>query len=75
MTVLVRTPQQLTTQHERLRVLTGSVTDGGRVADAVRGQEAVISALGVGNSLKSAGLIARSMPVIIHAMETQGAAA
>jgi putative NADH-flavin reductase len=42
------------------------------LAEAMRGQEAVIGALGVGNSLKSSNLIARSMPAIISAMESQG---
>ena len=72
-TVLVRSPQRLTTPAERLRVLTGSVTDDGQVlAAAVRGQDVVISTLGVGNSLKSSGLIARSVPAIVQAMESQG---
>jgi putative NADH-flavin reductase len=54
-------------------VVVGSVTDGGpSLAEAMRGQDAVISALGVGSSLKSSGLIARSIPLIVKAM--QGAA-
>jgi putative NADH-flavin reductase len=49
------------------------VTDDGQaLAAAVRGQEVVISTLGVGNSLKSHGLIARSAPAIVRAMESQG---
>ena len=54
-------------------MLTGDVTDEGRrILEAVRGQDVVISALGVGKSLKSGGLIARSVPVIVRAMESQG---
>ena len=71
-TVFVRRPERLTTQADRLRVLTGSVPDDSpALAAAVRGQEAVISTLGVGQSLRSAGLIARSMPVIVQAMKSQ----
>lgn len=72
-TALVRSPQRLTAPPDRLRVLTGSVTeDGPALADAVRAQDVVISTLGVGSSLKSGGLIARSGPAIVRAMETQG---
>ena len=71
-TVLVRTPQRLTARSDRLRVVTGSVDDERALAGAVQGQDVVISALGEGNSLKSTGLIARSMPTIVRAMESQG---
>jgi putative NADH-flavin reductase len=53
-------------------VLTGSPTsDFEALATAVHGQDIVISALGVGKSLKSSGLIARSVPAIVRAMESQ----
>jgi len=69
----VRNPQRLAVTHDRLRVLTGSVTDDGQaLAAAVLGQDVVISTLGVGNSLKSSGLIARSVPAVVRAMESQG---
>ena len=72
-TALVRSPERLDTTVERLRVVSGSVTeDGQALSAAVRGQDAVISVLGVGNSLKSSGLIARSVPAIVRAMESQG---
>jgi putative NADH-flavin reductase len=54
-------------------VLTGNVPDDPQaLAVAVDGQDAVISALGVGKSLRSAGLIARSMPVIVSTMQSLG---
>ena len=71
-TVLARNPQRLTAQSDRLHVTTGSVDDDQVLAGAVRGQDVVISALGEGNSLKSSGLIARSMPAIVRAMESHG---
>ncbi len=72
-TAFVRNPDRLTISKDRLRVITGSVTEAsGALAEAVRGQDAVISALGVGNSLKSFNLISRSMPTIVAAMESQG---
>jgi putative NADH-flavin reductase len=45
------------------------VTENGlRLAEAVVGQDAVISALGRGTSLRSTGLIQQSVPVILSAM-------
>jgi putative NADH-flavin reductase len=72
-TALVRKPQLLSNTSDRLAVLTGSVPDDGQaLAAAVRGQDAVISTLGVGNSLKSSGLIGRSVPAIVRAMGGEG---
>lgn len=45
-TAFVRDPARMDLRHERLRVIQGDVTDEERVREAVRGQEAVISALG-----------------------------
>jgi putative NADH-flavin reductase len=45
-TAFVRDPSRLDLEHPRLRVVQGDATDAARVRDAVRGQDAVISALG-----------------------------
>lgn len=72
-TVLVRNPQQLASASDRLRIVTGGVTEGDTaLATAVRDQDVVISALGVGKSFKSGGLMAQCVPRIVHAMEHQG---
>jgi putative NADH-flavin reductase len=72
-TALVRKPGLLPAPSDRLRALTGSVTDDGPALVAVvRGQDVVISCLGVGGSLKSSGLIARSVPMIVRAMKDEG---
>lgn len=71
-TALVRNQERLTTRADRLRVLTGSVTDAGQaLAAAIRGQDVVISTLGVGKSLRSSGLIAESAPAIVRAMDSE----
>jgi putative NADH-flavin reductase len=71
-TAFARSPQKLDVNHEHLRVLQGDILDdGGTLEAAVRGQDAVISALGVGESFRSRGLISRSVPVIVQAMERQ----
>ena len=71
-TVLVRNPRRLSTIHDRLQVLTGNVVDERALTDAMRAQNVVISTMGVGKSLKSSGLIARSMPAIVTAMKRHG---
>ena len=72
-TALVRNPERLTVRHERLCVMKGDVLQDKRpLAEAVYGQDVVISTLGVGNGLKSGALIERSMPAIIAAMQQAG---
>ena len=59
--------------HERLRIMSGSVTDDPLGLDrAMQGQGAVTSALGRGRSFKSTNLIQRSVPPILAAMKTHG---
>jgi putative NADH-flavin reductase len=72
-TAFVRNPDKLPLRDQRLRVATGSVPDDAEaVAEAVREADAVISALGVGQSFRPRGLMARSAPVIVSAMERHG---
>jgi len=68
-TAFARSAARMSVQHPRLHVVTGSVTENGAaLADAVRDQDAVISAIGRGMSLKSENLIQRSVPPILSAM-------
>jgi len=72
-TAFVRTRARLNVRDDRLQVSTGTLPDDREaLATAVRRQDAVISALGVGSSLKSGDLIARSMPVIVSTLEREG---
>jgi putative NADH-flavin reductase len=72
-TVLVRDPTRLGVTSDRLRVITGDVArDDNALADAMRDQDAVISALGVGKSFKSNDLIGTTMPRVISAMQKHG---
>jgi putative NADH-flavin reductase len=71
-TALARSPEKLGASHARLRVVKGDVFDGrAAIEPAVAGQDAVVSALGVGRSFKAGGLIARAMPILVEAMERQ----
>ena len=72
-TALVRDPGRVSVTSDRLHVRTGSVTEAGEsLHAALAGQDAVISALGRGTSFTSGGLIARSMALVVPAMEAQG---
>lgn len=72
-TAFVRNPGKLSVKHERLRVVTGDATrDESAIAEAVRGQDAVVSALGRRTTLRSDHLIERSLRAIVPAMERAG---
>jgi len=67
-TVLVRRPGRLLVAADRVRAIAGPVEDTNALHQAVAGQDAVISALGVGRSFSSNRLITRSAPLIVSAM-------
>jgi putative NADH-flavin reductase len=72
-TAFVRTASKLPIQHPHLTVVEGDVTESGAgMSRAMQGQDAVISALGRGQLLKSEGLIRRSIPLILSAMKECG---
>jgi len=71
-TALARNRTAVSTQHPHLRIVEGEVTTGHGLADAIRGQDAVISAIGRGQSFKSHQLIQRSVPALLKAMEASG---
>ena len=72
-TVLARDRAKCGPEHQRMRVVVGDLHNGGTVlADAMRGHDAVISAIGRGYSFKSEHLIERTVPGIIGAMKAAG---
>ena len=67
-TAFVRDPKKLAMKHGKLRIVEGDVLkDQSAVVGAIAGRDAIICALGVGSSLKSAGLIAGSIGAIVPA--------
>lgn len=70
-TAFVRNPAKLPLTHERLRVIAGDVTDAAAVAQAVAGQDAVLSALGSPN-LQANTVLSDGTRHIIAAMEANG---
>jgi putative NADH-flavin reductase len=70
-TVLVRRPDK--SFPDRVRVVSGDLLEDSTVLHAaVPGQDAVVSALGVGPSFTSGHLISRSAPAIVAAMRRHG---
>ena len=72
LTILVRDRSKVDLQHERLRVVDGDAKNTAALNDAMRGQDAVISALGRGLSFKSEHLMEHSVPGILATMRTHG---
>ena len=69
-TGFARDPRKLGAMADRIQVVEGSLPESEpALVGALRGQDAVISALGAGTSLKPRGLMQRTLPVLIHAME------
>ena len=69
-TAFVRDPAKLAIKDSRLHIIEGDVLkDKLAVARAIAGRDAIICALGVGNSLKSTGLITGSLAAIVPAAE------
>ena len=69
-TAFVRNPEKVGRHHERLRVVAGDAASGApSLSQGIRGQDAVISALGRGQSFKSDSLMRRSVPHILASMQ------
>jgi putative NADH-flavin reductase len=71
-TALARTPQKVTMQHDRLRVLQGDVLQADSVLRAMQGQQAVICALGPAAGAAIGTLISEGSRNISHAMAQAG---
>jgi putative NADH-flavin reductase len=69
-TAFVRDPKKLAIKDSKLHIVEGdALKDQSAIAGAIAGRDAIICALGVANSLKSAGLIAGSLAAIVPAAE------
>lgn len=72
-TVLVRDPAKLPSTARLPKIITGDLIKRPEIlSTAVANQDAVISALGVGQTLKPHALIAKAAPAIVAAMERHG---
>ena len=73
-TALVRDPSRLQVDHPRLTVIQGDVLDEGSVEAAMRGQEAVLSALGHKRYFYPTRILSDGTRNLLRAMETHGVA-
>ena len=71
-TALVRNAGWLTISHPGLAAVIGDATDAAILENALRGKQAVLSALGAGNSLKS-DIASRAVAALIPALKAQSA--
>jgi NADPH:quinone reductase-like Zn-dependent oxidoreductase len=71
-TTLVRSPAALLAEHPQLTLLQGDVLDYSAVENAVRGQDAVISALGHKRFLVPTRILSHGTHNVLRAMETHG---
>src|ERR1700694_2591537 len=71
-TALVRNPSRLQVEHQQLRVVQGDILDYDSVEAAVRGQEAVISALGHKRFFYPTRILSEGTANVLRAMQTHG---
>ena len=71
-TALVRDPSRLRVDHPRLTLVQGDVLDDASVEAAMRGQEAVLSALGHKRFFHPTRILSEGTRNILRAMETNG---
>jgi putative NADH-flavin reductase len=69
-TALVREPTRITIVHPRLAIVAGDATDARTLEDAMGTKDAVLSALGAGNSLRSQ-IASRAVAALIPAMRAR----
>lgn len=71
-TALVRNPSKLRLEHQRLKVVQGNVLDAGSIETAMRGQEAVLSALGHQRYFYPTRIQSDGTKNVLRAMATHG---
>lgn len=71
-TVLARRPETLTGTAADIRVIAGDATSTDDLIEAMAGQDAVISALGRGKSIRADGLFSRSAAAVVEAARRTG---
>ena len=72
LTALVRNPQKLSLQHERLKILRGDILDAAPVGGSMAGQEAVCCTIGVKVPGIPETLFSEGTKNLLHAMKETG---
>jgi putative NADH-flavin reductase len=71
-TAFVRTPGKLTIAHPKLKIVQGNVGDAAAVSNAIKGQDAVVSTLGVGTPLRHDPAVIDGVRYVLRAMGNWG---
>jgi putative NADH-flavin reductase len=71
-TAFARDPSRVRVTHPSLHVVQGDVGDAARVSDAVRGHDAVVSALGVAKPLNADPIVVDGIRNTLRAMQEHG---
>jgi uncharacterized protein YbjT (DUF2867 family) len=71
-TALVRTPSKLRLEHPQLKIVQGNVLDLAAVGEAMRGQEAVLSALGHKRFFYPTSILSEGTGNLLRAMGSHG---
>lgn len=71
-TALVRNPESITTQHPNLKLLKGDVFNPFTFAEQIKGNDLVISILGIGSSNKPTTIYSKGGQNILDAMRKAG---
>lgn len=71
-TAFVRNPAKLKIRHEQLTVMQGNVLDYNSVGQAIKDQDAVLSALGHKRWFVPSGILSRGTGNVVKAMEEHG---
>ncbi|PTL77128.1 NAD(P)-dependent oxidoreductase [Vitiosangium sp. GDMCC 1.1324] len=70
-TAYVRDPRRLGLKHARLHVKKGSLEDGTSVAEAIRGAEVVVSAIGARDATHTVTVVTEATRAIVTAMKLE----
>jgi putative NADH-flavin reductase len=68
-TVLARSPQKITVEHERLQVMQGDIRDDHAVGSAAEGQDVVISCIGIMPTRKPVSVFSVGIKNVLEAMD------
>jgi putative NADH-flavin reductase len=71
-TALVRSPEKLKEVHPNLEIVVGNVLDATTLSRVLQGKDAVLSALGVGKTLKANHLMDDFLQALVPAMNSSG---
>ncbi len=71
-TILVRKPETVKIENANLKIIEGSVTDENAVREAVAGQEAVCTAIGISPTFKKVTVHSEGAKIVVKAMREKG---